>query len=205
MISGAMIKSGRGDIWEKESSVDIYDIKGVFESILVDLKIKDWNITYEEHPSLHPLRSGKISVEGERLGIFGEIHPEVLSNYRISGKVFIFEIELDKLQQFIPLDVKYRALPKYPSILRDMAMVVKNEVLSIDVINTIKSVDKDLIKKVILFDVFKGASIGEGNKSLAYSIIFQAEDRTLTDNEVDEINRKIRAILSRKYNAKMRE
>ena len=129
----------------------------------------------------------------------------MLKNYRIPEKVCVFEIDFDNLLQFIPLDIRYRALPKYPSVQRDLALIVRSEILSIDIMNTIKSIDSQLIKKVILFDIFQGAKIGEGFKSLAYSIVFQAEDRTLTDKEVDEIDRKIREKLAQKFNAKMRE
>jgi len=205
IISGAIIKIGRGDLWEKLSFADIFNIKGVFETVLTDLRINEWNIEHGDHPSLHPLRNGKIMVHGKEVGIFGEIHPEVLKNYRIPGKVCVFEIAFDNLLPFITLDVRYQSLPKYPSIQRDLALIVKREVLSIDIVNMIKSIDKKLIKKVILFDVFQGENIGEDRKSLAYSIVYQAEDRTLTDKEIDEVDYKIREKLTQNFNAKMRE
>ena len=205
MISGAMIKIGRGNIWEKLSFSDIFNIKGIFETVLIDLRIKDWKILHGNHPSLHPLRNGRIMINEKEIGIFGEIHPEVLKKYRISGKVYVFEIDFEKLLPLIPLDIHYQVLPKYPSIQRDLALVVKNEILSHDIVETIKSIDDKLIKKVILFDVFRGAKIGEGLKSIAYSIVFQAEDRTLTDKEVDEIDKKIREKLAQKFDARMRE
>lgn len=205
MISGTTIKVGRGNLWEKLSFTDIFNIKGVFETILTDLRINQWDIVFGDHPSLHPLRNGKIMLHGKEVGIFGEIHPEVLKNFRISGKVCVFEIVFDNLLPFIKTDVRYQPLPKYPSIQRDLALIVKREVLSIDIINAIKSANKELIKKVILFDVFQSKKIGEGRKSLAYSIVYQAEDRTLTDKEVDEIDKKIREKLAQKFNARMRE
>jgi len=205
MISGAIIKIGRGDIWEKSSFADIFNIKGIFETVLTDLRVKNWGVAQGNHPSLHPSRNGRIIINEKVAGIFGEIHPEVLKNYRIPGKVCVFEIDFDNLLQFIPLDIRYRALPKYPSVQRDLALIVRSEILSIDIMNTIKSIDSQLIKKVILFDIFQGAKIGEGFKSLAYSIVFQAENRTLTDKEVDEIDRKIREKLAQTFNAKMRE
>jgi len=205
MISGAMIKIGRGDIWEKSSHADIFNIKGIFETVLIDLKIKDWRISPGSHPSLHPLRNGRIMINEKEMGIFGEIHPEVLKNYRIPGKVYIFEVDFENILPLIPLDTHYRALPKYPSIQRDLALIVKNDIFSHDIVESIKSINNKLIKKVILFDVFKSVKIGKGFKSIAYSIVFQAEDRTLTDKEVDEIDKKIRENLMQKFNAKMRE
>jgi len=205
IISGATIKVGRGNLWEKLSFTDIFNIKGVFETMLTDLRIKQWDIVPGDHPSLHPLRNGKIMVNNKEVGIFGEIHPEVLENYRIPGKVCVFEIVFDNLLSFVKRDIRYQPLPKYPSIQRDLALIVKSEILSIDIINTIKSADKELIKKVVLFDVFQGKNIGEGRKSLAYSIVYQAEDRTLTDIEVDEVDKKIKEKLIQKFNAKMRE
>ena len=84
-------------------------------------------------------------------------------------------------------------------------MILKEEILSADIIETIKSIDEKLVKKVTLFDIFKGKQIGDGYKSLAYSVVFQAKDRTLTDQEVEEIYRKIRGQLITKFSAKIRE
>jgi len=84
-------------------------------------------------------------------------------------------------------------------------LIVKEEILSTDIIKMIKSIDEKLIKKVTLFDIFKGNQIGDGYKSLAYSVVFQAEDRTLTDQEVENIYKKIRAQLITKFSAKIRE
>jgi phenylalanyl-tRNA synthetase beta chain len=105
----------------------------------------------------------------------------------------------------MPPDLNFFILPKYPSVQRDLALIVKEEILSADIIKTIKSIDEKLIKKVTLFDIFKGKQIGDGYKSLAYSVVFQAEDRTLTDQEVENIYIKIREKLIEKFNAKIRE
>ena len=205
IIAGAINKTGRGDIWEKSLSMDIFDIKGIIETVFQGLKVKNWGVVPGNHPTFHPLRNGKIIIGGEEVGIFGEIHPEVIDNYRIPGKVNLFEIDFENLLPNIPSDVKYRVLPRYPSVQRDLALVVREEILSEDIIKTIKSIDEKLIKKVTLFDIFKGKQIGDGYKSLAYSVIFQAEDRTLTDQEVEDTYKKIREQLITKFSAKIRE
>jgi len=205
IIAGAINKIGRGDIWEKSLSLDIFDIKGVIETVFQSLKVKNWEIVQGDHPAFHPLRNGKIIIKGEEVGIFGEIHPEVINNYRIPGKVSLFEIDFENLLPNIPPDLNFFILPKYPSVQRDLALIVKEEILSADIIKTIKSIDEKLIKKVTLFDIFKGKQIGDGYKSLAYSVVFQAEDRTLTDQEVENIYIKIREKLIGKFNAKIRE
>ena len=205
IIAGAINKTGRGDIWEKSLSMDIFDIKGIIETVFQGLKVKNWGVVPGNHPTFHPLRNGKIIIGGEEVGIFGEIHPEVIDNYRIPGKVNLFEIDFENLLPNIPSDVKYRVLPRYPSVQRDLALVVREEILSEDIIKTIKSIDEKLIKKVTLFDIFKGKQIGDGYKSLAYSVIFQAEDRTLTDQEVENTYKKIREQLITKFSAKIRE
>src|SRR5665648_678736 len=147
----------------------------------------------------------EIIKKGEEVGIFGEIHPEVINNYRIPGKVNLFEIDFENLLPNVPSDIKYCVLPKYPSVQRDLALILKEEILSADIIKTIKSIDEKLIKKVTLFDIFKGKQIGDGYKSLAYSVVFQAEDRTLIDQEVENIYKKIREQLITKHSAKIRE
>jgi len=205
MLSGAVVKIGRGDIWEKSSTVDIFDVKGILDTIFADLKMRNWKIVQGDHPSLHPLKNARILIEKTEVAVFGEIHPEVIKNYRIPGKVFVFEIDFDNLFPFVRLDVQFKTLPKYPSLQRDLALVVSNEILSQDIVDAIKSIDDKIIKKVILFDVFKGSKIDKGFKSMAYSIIFQAEDRTLTDVEIDDIDKKIREKLMNKFHAKMRE
>jgi len=205
IIAGAINKTGRGDIWEKSLSLNISDIKGIIETVFQGLKVGNWEVVPGNHPAFHPLRNGKIIIRGEKVGIFGEIHPEVINNYRIPGKVSLFEIDFENLLPNVPSDIKYCVLPKYPSIQRDLAIIVKEEILSADIIKTIKSIDEKLIKKVTLFDIFKGKQIGDGYKSLAYSVVFQAEDRTLTDQEVENIFKKIREQLITKYSAKIRE
>lgn len=205
IIAGAINKTGRGDIWEKSFSLDIFDVKGIIETVFQGLKVKNWEVVPGNHPAFHPLRNGKIIIKGEEVGIFGEIHPEVINNYRIPGKVNLFEIDFENLLPSVSSDIKFCVLPKYPSVQRDLALIVKEEILSADIIKTIKSIDEKLIKKVILFDIFKGKQIGDGYKSLAYSVVFQAEDRTLIDQEVENIFKKIREKLIAKFNAKIRE
>ncbi|MCJ7813791.1 MAG: phenylalanine--tRNA ligase subunit beta, partial [Candidatus Atribacteria bacterium] len=205
IIAGAINKIGRGDIWEKSLSLDIFDIKGIIETVFQSLKVENWEVVPGNHPAFHPLRNGKIIIRGKEVGIFGEIHPEVINNYRIPGKVNLFEIDFENLLPNVPSDIKYCVLPKYPSVQRDLAMIVKEEILSADIIKMIKSINERLIKKVILFDIFKGKQIGDGCKSLAYSVVFQAKDRTLTDQEVEDIYKKIREKLMVKFNAKIRE
>ena len=205
IIAGAINKSVRGDVWEKSLSLDIFDVKGIIETVFQGLKVENWEVVQGNHPAFHPLRNGKIIIRGEEVGIFGEIHPEVINNYRIPGKVNLFEIDFENLFPNVPSDIKYCVLPKYPSVQRDLAFIVKEEILSADIIKTIKLIDEKLIKKVTLFDIFKGKQIGDGYKSLAYSVVFQAEDRTLTDQEVENIFKKIREKLIVKFNAKIRE
>jgi len=117
----------------------------------------------------------------------------------------LFEIDFENLLPNVPLNIKYCILPKYPSVQRDLALIVKEEILSADIIKTIKSIDEKLINKVTLFDIFIGKQIGDGYKSLAYSVVFQAKERTLTDQEVESIFKKIRKELMEKFEAKIRE
>ena len=205
IIAGAINKTGRGDIWENSLSLDIFDVKGIIETVFQGLKVENWEVIPGNHPAFHPLRNGKIIMRGEEVGIFGEIHPEVINNYRIPGKVNLFEIDFENLLPNVPSDINYCILPKYPSVQRDLALIVKEEILSANIIKTIKSIDEKLIKKITLFDIFKGKQIGDGYKSLAYSVVFQAEDRTLTDQEVENTYKKIREQLITKFSAKIRE
>jgi phenylalanyl-tRNA synthetase beta chain len=205
IVAGAINKIGRGNIWKKDISLDIFDIKGIIETIFESLKVRNWEILPGNHPSLHPLRNGKIIIKGKEVGIFGQVHPEVIKNYRIPEKVNLFEIDFENLLPNVSTDINYCILPKYPSVQRDLALIVKEEIASDDIIRVIKSIEENLIKKVTLFDVFKGKQIGDGYKSLAYSLVFQAKERTLTDQEVDNIYKKIREKIIVKFDAKIRE
>lgn len=205
IIAGALTKLEGGDLWSKSYAPDIYEVKGLIETILHSLKIDCWDTLSVDHPSLHPLKSGKI-IKGEKeIGVFGEVHPEVTKNYRLPEKVYFFEIDCENLISLVNPSVHFTALPKYPLVQRDLSLMIREEIPSGEIIKAIRSVDTRLIKRVVLFDVFRGEQISAGYKSVAYSIFLQSEERTLTDQEVEDIFQRIRERLIESFEAKIRE
>ena len=184
---------------------DFFFLKESVSKVLNRLGIK--NLSYireEENESFHPGRTAKIIVDGEELGIIGEIHVDVLENYDIGKKVYISHLDFDKIVKITDLDIKFNPLPKYPSTARDIAVVVDESVLVGDIENIILKHGEGLIEKVELFDIYRGNQVGEGLKSIAFSIIYRSYEKTLTDEEVNKTLKNIIADLEVSLNAKLR-
>jgi len=184
--------------------VDFYSLKGVIEALFEVMGIKGVEYVRAEDPSYHPGRSAKILLGDETLGIFGEIHPDVLENYDIPVRVYGGEINLDKVIQYANVEKKYMPLPKYPAVERDIAVLVDRDIFVKDVEKVILETGGKLIDKVELFDVYKGPNIPEGKKSVAFSIWYRSYERTLTDEEVNVIHNNIVEALDKKLGAKLR-
>ena len=161
-------------------------------------------IREEENESFHPGRTAKIIVNGEELGIIGEIHVDVLENYDIDKRVYIGHLDFDKIIQLTNLDIKYKALPKYPSMSRDIAVVVEESVLVGDIENLILKHGEGIIEKVELFDIYRGDQIEDGLKSIAFSIIYRSYEKTLTEEEVNKTLKNIIKDLENSLDAKLR-
>lgn len=166
---------------------DFFFLKETINKVLDRLGIK--NIIYIrelENESFHPGRTAKIIANGEDIGIIGEIHVDVLENYDIDRRVYISNLDFDKIIEMTNLDIKYKPLPKYPSMSRDIAVVVKESVLVGDIENIILKNGEGIIEKVNLFDIYRGDQIENGLKSIAFSIIYRSYKKTLTEEEVNK-------------------
>jgi phenylalanyl-tRNA synthetase beta chain len=186
--------------------VDFFDIKGVVEGLLSELRIKGYEYVRElENPTFHPGRTAKLRINGEDAGVLGEIHPEVLDKYEIGTKSYVATIEVDKLIRYAGQDIQYKALPKYPAVTRDIAMLVKDDILVKQIEDVIRQRAGKILEELKLFDVYKGKQVAEGMKSVAYSITFRGEDRTLTDEDVNKTMHKILEGLKTQLDAQLRE
>ncbi len=171
---------------------DYYDIKGVLDSMLEKLGISGQEYLREEnHNSFHPGRTANIVKDNHVLGIIGEIHPDVLENYGLKERAYIAEVSLEIAQLHVNLKRKYKELPKYPAITRDIALVLDEEILVKDIERIILATGKQLIEEIKLFDVYIGEQIPKGKKSVAYSIKYRSHEKTLTDDEVSKVHDKI--------------
>lgn len=185
--------------------VDYLNLKGILENLIEELNIEKSSYKREsEHPTFHPGKTAKLYVNKEFAGLLGEIHPDVLDNYDIDEKCYIAELNLDVLFKNANIEKKYTALPKFPAVDRDMALLVDDEVLVQDIESIIRNKGGKILEDVKLFDVYKGAQIPEGKKSVAYSIVYRMPNRTLTDAEVTKVHDKIVRTLENNLGAELR-
>lgn len=191
--------------WGMEGSgVDFYDVRGVLESLADDLYLS-FRLDPKKNALLKSDSSFEIRIDGESVGILGEGREEILELFEIKDKVFIAELDFEKLLVYISKEKPFLPLPKFPPVDRDMAIVVDEEVLSERISEKIKIVGGDLIEEIILFDVYRGKQIPPGKKSLAYSIRYRLKGKTLTDEEVEKIHQKVISGLEESFKASLRK
>jgi phenylalanyl-tRNA synthetase beta chain len=172
--------------------VDFFDLKGLVESLVEDLHLPKVAFQRSTVPHLHPGRSADLLVAGKPVGSFGELHPKMAKTFDLAGRaVQVGEFDLEALLAAIPGRFPYSPVPRFPAALRDVAVVVPDDVTAERVLGEIRTAGGDLLRDVRLFDLYRGPSIPEGTKSLAFALTYQADDRTLTDKEVDKAHKKI--------------
>ena len=201
VLSGSFTKN----LWApKPESYDFFDMKGIVEAMFDKLNFKSYQLRRSINSSYHPGRSVDLFVGKELIGTFGEIHPDVLENMEIDrNRVIYAEIYLDLLLKYINKGVKYKGLSKYQSVPRDIAVVVKEEVLVGDMIKSIQKVDK-LIEKVELFDIYRGIGVKSGFKSVAISIVMRDDNKTLEEKDINSVMDKIVGKLKKEFDAELR-
>lgn len=185
--------------------VDFFSLKGAVETILKNVGFNGYEVEPEtKNLTFHPGRCAKLVYNNICIGTFGELHPDVLENYDLSQRVYIAEIDIDSVFENLNNFKVYNPLPKYPATTRDIALLVKDEVFVKQIEDIIKANGADILESYQLFDVYKGAQIEEGHKSIAYSITYRSKDKTLTDEDVAKVHDKIVSELSEKLNANLR-
>lgn len=185
-------------------SPDFFDIKGTVEGALEACGIADWTYAITDEPTFHPGRNAEVLLDNQRIGIFGEAHPEVLENYELPYKAYLFELDLEKLADAADFSKRFEPIPIYPSVLRDLAIVVEHDMPSDLPIEIIYSTGGELVESVRLFDVYVGDQVPEGKKSLAYTITYHSATETLTDKEVNDLHDKVVNRLNQELGAELR-
>ena len=183
---------------------DFYYLKELIERSFWTIGIN--NLTYKraDVEYLHPGRSAEIYLGDEKLGVFGEVHPLVLKNYEMKKKAYVAEIEFEKLLPHAITNYKYEALPKYPTMRRDLAIVIDRDIDAYEIEEIAVDNGNELLESFNIFDIYTGDSIGKDKKSVAFSMIFRAKDRTLVENEINDIVTKVVADLESKLDAHLR-
>lgn len=196
-------------IYGKDES--FFTLKGMIECMFDMMGIKDVSyIAESEYGVYHPGRCArvvKVTDKGEEveLGIMGEVHPDVASNYGIGDKAYCGEFFLDRLIEFSSREIQYSKPPKYPSTSRDIAMVVSESTPVAEIEKVIKEAGTEILRTVKLFDIYRGIQVGAGKKSVAYSLTYRHDDRTLTDVETEEAHAKVVEALKNNLGASIRD
>ncbi len=184
---------------------DFYSLKGVVEQLLDRVGISNYDFApCKDNPTYHPGRCAAVYIGGKLLGILGQIHPGVCANFKIDTEVYAAVLDFELIAANFTADRHYTALPKFPAVTRDIAVTVDKTVPVGDIVKIIKGQKSDIIEDCKLFDIYEGAQLGEGKKSVAYSITFRGADRTLTDDDVNPVTDKILKELESKLGAQLR-
>ena len=186
--------------------IDFYSLKGIIENVLETIGVSRYDIEKETtNNSYHPGRCANLKVGIDTIVTLGEVHPEVLANYKIDKRAYLLEANVTKLVKYAKTNKKYVEVPKFPAVERDIAVVVdeKVEVGQIEKIITKKS--KKLLESINLFDIYRSEKLGENKKSVAYSLIFRDKNKTLSDDEINSLMNTIIAELEKNLDAELRK
>lgn len=188
IIAGTIGAGVHGDPFRK---ADFFDVKGVVEGLFDACGIPDYAIAPTRHPLFHPGRNASVAINGQHLGIFGEAHPEVQQNYDLENETYLFEFDFEMLAGAADLTRRVEPISIYPSVNRDIAVVLDADIPASRPVELIRSVGGDLVKSVRLFDLYIGDQVPDGKKSLAYAIEYSSVTETLRDEQVDQIHARI--------------
>jgi phenylalanyl-tRNA synthetase beta chain len=195
----------RGWQHDDDGPFDFFDVKGMVLEALEALHVDSLQLRPAEHPAFHPGKCAEVLAGDRRLGFLGEVHPHVRSRFELGeSPVAAAELDLRSVLEAAPERVAIVPVPAFPPVLEDLAFIVEEGVPAGDVEARLRAAGGTLLSQVRLFDVFRGEQIGEGRKSLAYSLVYQASDRTLTDEEIADLRGAIVARLENDLGAKLR-
>ena len=220
IITAGMGQYRSGGEWGAKQEVSFFDLKAVAEAILSRAGVTRYAFVPIAHPTFYAGRTAAIVLnvdtatiarDGERailpdkvVGVIGEVDPDVRRNFDLDERVYLLAMDLDILMGATVWDREYRPLPKFPPVEQDIAVVVNVDIPAELVRQTIQNAGGDLVSSVDLFDVYQGPGIPEGKRSIAYHIVYQAPDRTLTDEEVNRVQKHIESVLNKELQATLR-
>ena len=187
-------------------TVDFYDIKGCVEGLLENLQIKGATFSkVDDVPYLHPGKASKVVLDHEILGILGEAHPQVVGHYEVQGPLYLFEMDFSKMVKWAGEGRRFQPLPRFPAVYRDLSAVVDKDLEVSRVVETIRTFDQPFVEGVTVFDIYQGPPIPGGKKGVSYRIRYQANDRTLTDEEVNRYHENLLSGLREVFRLDLRQ
>jgi phenylalanyl-tRNA synthetase beta chain len=187
-------------------ALDFYDLKGMIEALVEQLHLEEVCYRPAPHiPALHPGQVAELVVDTKVVGHFGQLHPKVAEAFGAGGRqILAGELDLDAIRAALPARYLYKPVPRFPAALRDIAVIVEEGITANRVASEIRAAGGELLRDVRLFDLYRGESVPAGTKSLAYALTYQADDRTLTDKEVDRAHKMIEGRLEHVLKARIR-
>jgi len=207
-ILGGDPTQGRWFRGGRELPMSWYEAKGILESVFQRLSLSVEYQPDRSDPRLHPGRTASLWLQGERLGQFGQLHPQLRSQRDLPEAVYIFEIDLDVLldawERDERLTPRFKQYSTFPAADRDLAFFAPVNVSVAEVERATRKVGSQLLESVYLFDQYQGESVPEGQRSLAFRLVYRASDRTLTDKEVEQAHQKVREALVEKFGVSLR-
>jgi phenylalanyl-tRNA synthetase beta chain len=205
VLSGLVTGTALPEQWGAPSRiVDFYDLKADLDAVLATTGAPEaFRCVPAEHPALHPGQTARIEREGHPIGLMGMLHPSVNARLDMDGNAFLFEISLEAIGQGV--SPAFKPLSKFPAVRRDLALVLPEDVEYGSVHDCILAAEPELLRKIVLFDVYQGEKIDWGLKSLALGLIFQAPSQTLTDGDVDSAIARVLARLRDELGARLRD
>jgi phenylalanyl-tRNA synthetase beta chain len=198
--------------WQPSDStqLDFFDLKGILSGLTDGLRLPEVRYEAWEHPSFHPGKCARILSGGKQVGVFGELHPQVRERYDWpvtykANQILAADLDMDVLLNCMPDHYETAPVPEYPPVLEDLALVVDEDLPAERVAELIHQTGGKVLREVRLFDVYRGEKVGTGKKSLAYSLTYQAVDRTLSDKDVAGIRVRLLRRLEQELGAKIRQ
>ncbi len=198
-------RDARSWLTEQKAHLDFYDLKGIVEILGERLGIQNLGTSPTEHPTFRPGRCASIDIADERIGVFGEVHPLVCESFDLEGhQVCLLELDLDRLLAAAEPTKRFSPVSRMPALKLDLSIIVDESVPSDALAQAIHKAGQPLLVSMVLFDVYRGPQIGEGKKSLTYSLTFQAPDRTLTSQQANKQRDRIVRQLEKEFGAQLR-
>jgi phenylalanyl-tRNA synthetase beta chain len=199
-IAGLAAGSVRPEQWgEATRAVDFFDVKADVEALIAPRVARFERVN---HPALHPGRAAAVIVDDQTIGVLGEIHPQWVQQYELQAAPVVFELELAPLlAASLP---RYSPLSRFPAVVRDLALVVADEVPVAALLGGLRAAAPALVSGLELFDVYAGKGVEQGQKSLAFRVVMQDTEKTLADSEVESVMRFLTDFAAEKFSARLR-
>jgi phenylalanyl-tRNA synthetase beta chain len=189
---------------DKPRSVDFYDLKGTIEALLAHLGVEGARYTPLHQAPFHPRRAAELLIDDESVGVLGEVHPIVAERFDLKGRVYLAELDLEALLTHAKAERIYHPILRFPGIRLDLAVMLEENVPAEQVERIIWQNGTKLLRRVVLFDVYRGEPVPPGQKSLAYALFYQSSEKTLTDEEAQSVHQRVIEALRRELGAQVR-